>query len=264
MGVPYRIVVEAPQVDAYAQRWGRDRLLVLDPDYKEAYDTLDDEGGSFSRGSGPARNFIWEHSIAEGHTHHWIMDDNIYCFYRLHQNQKLKVGDGHVFRAMEDFALRYVNLAMCGPQYHTFAHARKAWAPYVLNTRIYSCNLIRNDVPLRWRGRYNEDTILSLDMLKAGWCTAQFNAFLQSKAHTLQMAGGNLEAFYGAKGTAPKSEMLARVHPDVAKVITRFGRPHHWVDYRPFRQPLVRRPDYVPPTDNPYRGRLVERPETRG
>jgi len=44
--------------------------------------------------------------------------------------------------------------------------------------------LIRNDVPYRWRGRYNEDTDLSLRMLKDRWCTIQFNAFLQGKAAT--------------------------------------------------------------------------------
>jgi hypothetical protein len=29
--------------------------------------------------------------------------------------------------------------------------------------------------------------------------------------------------------------MLARMHPDVATVVHRFGRVHHHVNYRPFR-----------------------------
>ena len=44
------------------------------------------------------------------------------------------------------------------------------------HSRIYSCNLIRTDIPYRWRGRYNEDTILSLDILRGGHCTLLFNA----------------------------------------------------------------------------------------
>ena len=86
---------------------------------------------------------------------------------------------------MEDFCERYTNVAMAGPNYFMFAVRKsKDTPPFYLNTRIYSCNLIRNDYPRRWRGRYNEDTILSLDMLEDGWCTILFNAFLQYKMVT--------------------------------------------------------------------------------
>lgn len=33
--------------------------------------------------------------------------------------------------------------------------------------RAFPCILIQNDIPFRWRGRYNEDTDLSLRALKA-------------------------------------------------------------------------------------------------
>ena len=46
------------------------------------------------------------------------------------------------------------------------------------STRIYSCIPIDNALPFRWRGRYNEDTDLSLRVFKAGLCMIQFNAFL--------------------------------------------------------------------------------------
>ena len=72
-----------------------------------------------------------------------------------------------------------------------FANRKENHAsPFTLNTRIYSCNLIKNSVRFRWRGRYNEDTDLSLRMLKAGLCTDLFNAFLQDKETTLTMRGG--------------------------------------------------------------------------
>lgn len=104
------------------------------------------------------------------------------------------------------------------------------------NTRIYSCNLIRNDIPYRWRGRYNEDTDLSLRILKDGFCTIQFNAFLQGKVVTQQIKGGNTEVFYSKEGTFNKSKMLEELHPDVAKVVYKFGRIHHFVDYTPFKK----------------------------
>lgn len=259
IGVPYRLVVEQQQFDAYAAHFDESKLLVLDPHFQETYETLDDLGDSKSKGPGPARNFIWEHSKSEGHDWHWVMDDNIQLFARLHQNQRIPVGDGTIFAAMEDFVLRYRNVGMAGPNYWMFAPSRQKQPPFVVGTRIYSCNLIRNDLPYRWRGRYNEDTILSLDMLKSGWQTVQFNAFLQYKVTTQTLGGGNTEAFYAEEGTLPKSQMLVDAHSDVSKVVWKFGRWHHHVDYREFAQmPLQKRDDWVPPTANPYKLKKVE------
>lgn len=235
-GVPARLVVEPQEHRTYLDAGvpARD-LIVLDMAYKEQYETLDDLGLSRGTGPGPARNFIWDHALSEGHAWHWVMDDNIRDFYRLHQNTRLRFGDATGIRMMEDFTLRYRNVAMAGPQYYMFAVPSSKLPPFTLNTRIYSCNLIRNDVPFRWRGRYNEDTILSLDMLKAGWCTIQFNAVLQNKLKTQILKGGNSDEFYSKEGTYAKSRMLADTHPDVAKVVWKFSRVHHEVNYRPFK-----------------------------
>lgn len=244
-GVAHYLVVEPQEVEAYerAARGSLATVLPLDMSYKARYELCDDLGLTKSTGPGPARNFIWDHSIATGHEWHWVMDDNIYRFDRLHKNTKIACRSPAYWRAMEDFVLRYENVAMAGPNYFMFADCRSRMPPFVTNTRIYSCNLIRNDVPFRWRGRYNEDTILSLDMLKAGWCTVQFNAFLQWKVATQTLGGGNTAEFYAKEGTAPKSEMLKAVHPDVTRLVWKFNRHHHHVDYKRFKQPLRRRPD---------------------
>jgi hypothetical protein len=260
MGVPYRVVVEEAEHDSYAARFGEDRIIILDPAYQADYDSCDEYGLEFSKGSGPARNFIWDHAQAEGHPFHWIMDDNIVLFERYHQNQRIPVADGTVLYAMEDFVSRYRNIAMAGPEYHMFTPSRNRFPPYRIGTRIYSCILIRTDVPFRWRGRYNEDTILSLDVLKAGWQTVLFVAFLQWKVPTQSLPGGNTDAFYAAKGTLPKSEMLARLHPDVAKVVWRYNRWHHEVNYGRFRRrPLILRDGVELPAENPYRLKKVAR-----
>ena len=249
MGVPHFLVVEPQEVEAYerASRGSLGTVLPLDMSYKARYELCDDLGLTKSTGPGPARNFAWDHSIANGHAWHWVMDDNIKGFRRLHRGAKIKVETPAIFQAMEDFVRRYVNVAMAGPDYAMFAYAppEHRLAPYRTNTRVYSCNLIRNDVPFRWRGRYNEDTILSLDMLKAGWCTVQFHAFLQEKIRTQVLGGGNTAEFYAKEGTRAKSEMLKAVHPDVSELIWRFGREHHRVNYKRFKQPLLRKPDAV-------------------
>lgn len=248
MGVPYSIIVEAQEADEYRAVIDPARVLVLDPAYQRKYDTCDALGDQKSRGPGPARNFAWDHALARGASSHWVMDDNIQCFYRLNRNTKIKLACGTGFWAMEEFCDRYVNVAMAGPHYEMFVPRRVVQTPLVLNTRVYSCNLIRNDLPVRWRGRYNEDTDLSLRLLKAGWCTVLFRAFLQKKLRTQMASGGCTTEFYAHEGTGPKSAMQVQLHPDVSKLVYRFGRIHHHVDYRPFqRNRLVRRPGVTIP-----------------
>tara|TARA_R110000772_G_scaffold267248_1_gene390812 strand:- start:443 stop:937 length:495 start_codon:yes stop_codon:yes gene_type:complete len=138
---------------------------------------------------------------------------------------------------MEDFADRYKNVYLSGPNYEKFVIAGRDNTPaFRKNTRIYSCLLIQNNAPYRWRGRYNEDTDLSLRILKDGHCTVQYNAFLQGKVTTQRMSGGNTEEFYAHEGTKPKSQMIEDLHPDVAKVVWKFNRWHHDVDYKPFKR----------------------------
>jgi hypothetical protein len=261
MRVPYHIVVEEQEYRQYAAVIDRKKILVLDQGYQERYDTCDGLDGTKGRGPGPARNFAWDHSVQSGAERHWVMDDNIRCFYRLNRNRKIRVGDGTTLRLMELFVDRYENVVMAGPNYEPLVTRKEKMSnPFVLNTRIYSCNLIRNDIPFRWRGRYNEDTDLSLRILKAGYCTVQFNAFLQKKIATQLMSGGNTDEFYAKEGTFPKSEMLYRLHPDVTRIVWRFHRCHHLVDYSRFKKNrLIRKPGVeIPSGVNDFGMRIVK------
>lgn len=251
MRVPHYIVVEEQEHDWYdseIKKWEQEtklkshaKLLVLDMKFKQEYELLDDFGLTKSTGPGPARNFAWDHAIKNGHEWHWVSDDNIANFLRLNNNLKIKVADGTIFKCMEDFCTRYSNVGMAGPNYRSFAPQNAAIPPFVTNTRIYSCNLIRNDLPYRWRGRYNEDTILSLDMLTNGWCTVQFNAFLQDKLRTQLVGGGNTAEFYAKEGTAPKSRMLKEAYPEYTELVWKFQREHHHVNYLPFKDMKLKR-----------------------
>jgi len=232
--VPYRIVIEEQEFDDYASVIDKDKILILDPEYQEKYDTFDTFGNTKSKGPGAARNFVWDHSTAEGHAWHWVMDDNIRGFFRFNRNLKVPVSDGTILKCMEDFVLRYKNISMAGPNYFMFAARKSKAYPFTLNTRIYSCNLIRNDTGFRWRGRYNEDTDLSLRMLKRKWVTVLFNAFLQYKMPTQQVSGGNTKEFYDKEGTLAKSRMQVAMHPDVSKLVWKFNRWHHSVNYKLF------------------------------
>jgi hypothetical protein len=259
INVPYYIVVEAHERDQYAAVIDPHKVLVLPEKYLQEYDTCDDVGEARGKGPGGARNFCWDHSVAMGFTRHWVMDDNIASFNRLNRNLMVKVTSGTILRAAEDFADRYENVAIAGFNYDFFAKAKEPLPAFVMNTRIYSCLLIDNSLPMRWRGRYNEDTDLSLRVLKAGQCTVQFNAFLQEKATTQTMKGGNTDEFYAKEGTLPKSQMIEKLHPDVAEVVWRFNRWHHHVDYTPFkRNQLIRKQGVVIPEGNNEYGMVLK------
>jgi len=247
MRVPHYVVIEPQEHDEYRAVMAPEKLLVL-------------PFSNLGQGSIPARNWVWEHAVSAGAARHWILDDNIRDFRRLHKGDRRIVADGTMFRAAEDFVDRYENVAIAGFEYTMFAQtAECSWPPMRFNTRIYSCILLKNDLPYRWRGRYNEDTDLSLRALKDGWCTVLFIAFLATKVATMKMTGGNTEALYQGDGRLEMARSLQRQHPDVTKVTRLWDRWQHKVDYRPFKtNKLKRKPGLVLP-DGPdnYGMRLV-------
>lgn len=252
MAVPYRIVVEPQEVDAYAAGIDRSKILTL-------------PFSNLGQGSIPARNWIWEHALSEGHKRHWILDDNIRSFRRVHQNKITECRSGVCFRAIEDFVLRYSNVPLAGMHYDKFVVATKKTAPFTLNTRIYSCILIQNDLPFRWRGRYNEDTDLSLRVLKAGYCTILMKAFVCGKETTMTMKGGNTDELYRQDskfdGRYEMAKSLQLQHPDITKVVFKWGRWQHSVNYKPFRKnKLIRAANVeVPAGVNNYGMKLAKR-----
>mgnify|MGYP003347361337 CR=1 FL=1 len=197
-------------------------------------------------GSGRARNWSWDHAMTLGVKKHWVLDDNIKDFYRLTHNKRIRVESGAIFRAAEDFVDRFENVPISGFNYRFFVPADSPRPAYLANTRIYSCLLIDTACKHRWRGKFNEDTDLCLRVLKDGDCTIQFNAFLQDKCATQTVKGGNTEELYNKKdqykpeNTLLKSQMLADLHPDVARVAWKYGRIHHYVDYSKFSKNRLR------------------------
>tara|TARA_R100000734_G_C3316194_1_gene108592 strand:- start:929 stop:1783 length:855 start_codon:yes stop_codon:yes gene_type:complete len=229
--VPFKVVVEPSEAEAYQRnQWVNSDVLVLPSDFSQK-----------GFGSIPVRNWVWDHSVTGGHKRHWILDDNIEAFNRLHMNDKLEVRCNATFRASEDFTDRFDNVGLSGMNYYSFCKATQPIPPYYINTRIYSCILVRNNLPFRWRGKYNEDTDLSLRVLKSGECTVLFNAFLCGKVASMRMGGGNTDTVYAETDNRLEfAQSLVDQHPDIARVTKKFGRWHHHVDYKPFKKNLLK------------------------
>jgi hypothetical protein len=221
--VPYHIVIEPQEFENYASVIEKEKILIL-------------PFSNLGQGSIPVRNWVWEHAIEGGSKRHWILDDNMDGFFRLNRNLKTPIADGTIFRCAEDFVDRYENIAIGGFNYFMFASRKTTMPPFYLNTRIYSCILINNKISYRWRGKYNEDTDLSIRALKDGWCTILFNAFLTLKSQTMTMKGGNTDELYKDNGRLMMAQSLVDQHPDIVKVSWKWGRYQHSVDYSSFKK----------------------------
>lgn len=238
MQVPHYLVVEPQELESYK---------ILHPNAQFLVTPFSNLG----LGSIPVRNWVWDHAAASGHKKHWILDDNIEGFHRLNYNMKPKVTSGTIFRCAEDFTDRYSNVGLSGFNYYSFCKCTDAVPPYYLNTRIYSCILINHEIPFRWRGKYNEDTDLSLRVLKSGLCTILFNAFLAGKVTTMRMKGGNTDHVYTDGDNRMKfAKALEELHPDVVKTVWKFNRWHHSVDYSTFKQNKLKRVENLELTGN--------------
>jgi hypothetical protein len=223
LGIPFHVVIEPQELESYAAVIPAEKILTL-------------PFSNLGQGSIPARNWVWEHAICAGAKRHWILDDNIDGFYRLNNNLKVKVVDMNPLTPIEQFADRYENVAIAGMHYEFFADRRAVHPPFILNHRVYSCILIQNDLPYRWRGRYNEDTDLSIRVLKAGYCTVLFYAFLAKKMPTMTQTGGNTDELYVDDGRLKMAQSLQEQHPDIVTITTKWGRPQHQVNYGRFRR----------------------------
>lgn len=212
------------------------------------------------RGLVPTRNWIWDYARSRDTPYFWTFDDNIRTFYRLHQNKRVRLGDGTFLRVMEDWVERYENVAIAGMHYRMFAPSNEVRPPVRMNSRVYSNMLIKTDIPYRNRGVYNDDTDLCLQVLKGGWRTALFYAFVADKLRTMTVHGGNTPIYEG-DGRLRMAQSLQRQHPDVTKIAWKWGRWQHQVDYRPFKnnRPILKRGVVIPDEPNNYGMVLVRK-----
>jgi hypothetical protein len=223
-GLDYFIAVEPQEYEQYCQKLGEKRVLKL-------------PFSNLGVGSFPARNFCWEHAKANGYKYHWLFDDNILNFDKWVDGKRTKwVNINTALLYVERF-VKKENIDIGGFEETNFS-VKTPKKPFKINCHVYSAMLIKNDLPYRWRLKYNEDVDLCLQVLHNGGTTASCVYYLADKVSTSdKMKGGNQDELY--KGNDPKkkllkAKMLERVWPQYAKTVIRFNRIHHFVDWRVF------------------------------
>ena len=232
--IDFQILVEPQEYENYCEALGEEYVTKL-------------PFSNLGIGSYPARNYAWEDSIKKGYERHWVFDDNIRAFRRSHKGNRIICNGNKAIKVLEDFTDRYENIGITGFNYSTFVTPNTS-KPFYLNTHAYSAMLMKNNMPYRWRLKYNEDVDLCLQVLHNGLCTILFNAFVIDKTSTTaKMKGGNQDELY--KGNAfekkvLKARSLEEIWPQYAETKIVWNRPHHFVSWRKhFNNGLVRRKD---------------------
>lgn len=223
-GIDYLIAVEPQEKLDYINSLGDHRVLVL-------------PFSNLGLGSYPARNYCWEHAKAAGYKYHWLFDDNIQRFVKWVNGKRIKLQDINSALLYVEKNAKKTNVDITGFEEPNFER-RVPKLPFQYNTHVYSSMLIKNNLPYRWRLKYNEDVDLCLQVLHNGGTTSSCIYYMADKVSTSQkMKGGNQTELY--KGNDPKknllkAKMLEAVWPQYAKTVIRFGRHHHLVDWKVF------------------------------
>jgi hypothetical protein len=224
----YLIAVESHEYELYCNKLGESKVLKL-------------PFSNLGLGSYPARNYCWEHSIKNGYKYHWIFDDNILHFRKWINGFRTKIIDlEKALLFVEENTLKN-NIEISGFEEYNFC-VKPPKNPFKYNCHVYSAMLIKNDLPYRWRLKYNEDVDLCLQVLHNGGNTASCVYYMANKVSTSdKMKGGNQDELY--KGNDPKkkllkAKMLETVWPQYAKTVIRFNRYHHFVDWKVFKKNL--------------------------
>lgn len=224
--INYLIVVEPQEYKQYCNKLGKNKVLKL-------------PFSNLGLGSYPARNFCWEHSINNGFKKHWLFDDNIQYFYKWINGKRRKIDnitDALIY--VENYSDKN-NIDISGFEEPNFS-TQIPKKPFKINCHIYSAMLIKNSLQYRWRLKYNEDVDLCLQVLHNKGTTASCIYYLADKVSTAQkMKGGNQTELY--QNNKPelqllKAKMLQKVWPQYVKVVIKFNRYHHLIDWKQFKK----------------------------
>jgi len=221
----FLIAVEPQEYDLYCKKLGKDFVLKL-------------PFSNLGLGSYPARNFCWEHAKLLGFKYHWLFDDNIRGFAKWINGKRKPYSNCIDAINYVNFFVDKNNTDISGFEYR-YMVMKCPLKAFKSNCHVYSAMLIKNEMPYRWRLKYNEDIDLCLQVLHNGGTTASCIYYMTNKVSTAaKMKGGNQTELY--KGNSPeknllKAKMLEAVWPQYAKTVIRFNRHHHLINWKVFK-----------------------------
>ncbi len=156
MKLYHYLFIEVDEVDKYKNWVNRDYCKVV---VCKNYSKLED-GGT------PMRNKLIEYWVDRGEDFIWMLDDNIKYFTRNHMGMKFRFHSPKMFEVIETFCNRYSNIGVVS-LYDDQMQASKE--PLQLNTQCFSALFINITTGIRFRFKYNEDHLFTVDNICNGY-----------------------------------------------------------------------------------------------
>lgn len=245
-----KVFVEPSEYKLYNKEIPHEELVCLPKDYH-----LLKEGGKH------VRNYIHIYSkLHNKQDYYWLLDDNIQGFYFFQDNIKYECMFGFSFYYLEKFMKKWKNAYLGGMGYCSdITEIEKSKPCIVKNSKVYSCFLIRQDITNvikgeLWKGIYNEDIILCIELLQLGYPTFTTNQFLCNKLTTGNRKGGNQVNLYKDKDEKSwdyrKTDYLLKFFPQLSakghiKFSDRRGKKyHHYINWKQIAKKFTRLIEY--------------------
>ena len=165
--INYSLVIEPQELKKYQEKIPVEKIITL------PFENL-------GLGSYPARNFCWTDAKLKGYKYHWIFDDN-FCMFKKWINRK-RIRIENITDALV-YVEKYItknNIDIGGferPEFSILPPKK----PFKHNCHVYSAMLIKNELPYRWRLKYNEDIDLCLQVLHNKGSTASCVYYMAKK-----------------------------------------------------------------------------------
>lgn len=232
-------------IPEYQKIWGKKRIIVFDwlSEAKES-DLLDNFGiENMSSGAVPVRNAVRKISAERGELRHWQLDDDYYSFKHITKDFKRNyvIRNGKFFEnelyRIASFAhkAKLSNTGFCLGMESFPSDANK------FGSRVFNAHNLPSteDLFTTWRGRMNDDLINAIEVYHKGRKEMSFKFISLILKPTQSEAGGNSD-IYKDWGTIRKTAYAVMIEPNAVKLVIKFGRYHHLVNWRKLTPKTIR------------------------
>jgi len=191
MKIHHFMFVESDEYELYNNWINQEYCQLINSGYN--YSKELNEGGQH------IRNFIIEYWLERGEEFIWMLDDNIKKYLRLWRGNKIEIESKEIFTSIEHYISHFDNIGLCSHNINGFVNGNGRRDCITKNGKHFSSLLINIRTGLRFRFKYNEDHILSIDNLCSGYQTLCFNHIMYDKPTSGKQKGGN-SGIYNSQG----------------------------------------------------------------
>lgn len=155
-GLPYYLVIEPQEAEAYALHHPEATLVILPESNK---------------GAPYVRNFIKQHSKNNGDTYHWQLDDDITKFLLRYNNRNNPHHPAEVFNIAEQVVALYDNIGAASLMNDAYAFSAKQ--PVMVNQFVNRAILLKTN-DLQFQNNIIDDLDYGLQILDQNEVTLRF------------------------------------------------------------------------------------------